>query len=479
MKAGSGPGRRSRAPHTYRWRGPVPQFPEVDVEEAADALLRDNLKDRGVNRRTIRDLRAVVEEVLSRDPDPSEFGRLFFRQIVCPGFTDLSGLDLPFALSFGDCYFLGDFSLRGASVEELGVSGRIGGNLDLVQMRGTPSVSASELYADQIYLYETDLRSFTASAVRTGSITVAEASVAGVVAVDWASEVENILWLSHLEVGGDVRVTDDSRVRELLRIRDVSCQGDLRLSECQLAGGVQSEDSSCRDLDLSESLLGSTTDLRGVDFETLNTLGTRFSGRLLVGPDQLREDGHRLRSRWETPSRIEGDGSDDEEVLSDAADQLQNLREHFGSTPSMAEQEDYCAYRVKEVARRLEEGFVRSWVWYPFEKWALGYLRVVPRIFGTALLLILVFASLYGTVAGDQLLYVNPATEGATSVFLSGALAGWKYCFLFSLSTFATVSLSSVSAVGTAATLAAVEGTLGVLWMALFVVVLSGRIVRW
>lgn len=473
------PGRTKPPPHSRPWRGDVPTFPKVGAEAAADALLHPDIEERGLERRTVVDLRAVLEEVLQRDPD--DVGRLFFSRVVVPSFADLRGLEIPFALSFGLSYFPNGLSLSGASFEELGISGHyIGGNLELVQVEGEPSVSLQNVQFDNLYLYESDLQNFTASAVRAGFITLAESSVAGAVTVWKESEVYDNLSLSQLRAERGIRVTD-SRVHELLRLRDVGCGGDLDLSETHLACEVESRETECELLDLRESLVGSTANLRGVAFETLNVLGARIPGRLLLDIDQLRGEERRFRSGWETPSRVEGAAEGgDVDGLSKAADQLQTLREHFGSMPSMAEQDDYCAYRVKEVARRLEEAPLRR-VGYLIEKWALGYLLVVPRTLLTAATVVLGFALLYGGLAtgtGGDLLLSTPGAEDV-SVFASGAATGWLYCLLFSVSTFATVSLGVVTATGRLGLWAAIEGTLGVLWVALFIVVLARRIVRW
>ncbi len=468
--------------HSYPWPDPIPDFPRISPDEAADILLSAEWTRRVLRERTIADLREVLEHVLSRRADHSDFYQMVFQEVVIKE-ADLRDLALPFELRFQAAYFLDNFVLHGTNFSLLSLEGNyLGGVLSLLEVRGRPSVSLSSVQIDEVRVYGGQISGLSGRGVYLGGLSIANCLVAGDLSFYDSSQVRDVLAIQNVDIIGALDL-NGCELYQVSQFRRVKARR-FAVVDCKMSRELETEGSTASLLDIHGSSLSAAVDFRGIEFDELDASALKGEGAVLVEERQLRRPGRRRRlfspSRYETPSTVIGDGANDPVAVTKAMQQLFTLRERFHRIPSMARQEDYCAYRLMEASRRLTLSQpMRATMW--INKWCFGYIIVTWRIATTMILAIAVAACLYALASGFGLgdLLQPSATGVPVSIFDGGFGLGLFRCLYFSVVTFTTLGYGDVQPVGASRLISMVEAMLGIFLMSLFTVSVARRALRW
>ena len=174
-------------------------------------------------------------------------------------------------------------------------------------------------------------------------------------------------------------------------------------------------------------------------------------------------------SRWNTNSKIKGDGSEDFTDLQEVSEQFFILRENFHRIPSMTREEDYCGYRLMETHRRLQSGLLSkalSWI----NKKLFGFMLIPFRVFRTVLLVITLFTLCYAFWPYGNIVPSDRVTDSSRSLF---------DCLYFSIITFTTVGYGDIHPSGSMKVFAMAEAILGIFLMAMFTLSIGRKLLRW
>ena len=463
--------------HYYPCPEPIPDFPVISVTEAVDTLLNPEWTGRVLKERTVTNLRDVFEAVLLRSPDFKNFYQMVFTDVVIKE-ADLRDLDLPFSLVFQGDYFLEHLVLNRASFASLSIeSSYVCGALSLVEVKGQPGIGISTSQIDDLRLYGGSVSGLHLRGVRLGGFSLADCAVKGGVSFHDQSEVRDSFFIERVEATDAVEMVD-TELHQAARIRDTRCQR-LALTSSLIQRDLTVERSEVVELDLKGTTFDGFLDLRGLQFQRIDATAIHGEGVFWLEEAQLR--GQR-RGWWlpkyDTPSKIMGDGALDRPSVAKAAEQLFLLREKFHRVPSMYPQEDYCAYRLMEASRALATGRFQKGILL-IAKWCCGYLILPARILLTMIATIAVSGGIYAAVTLGSPGTLLDASRGVPMPIGAGPmLAVVAECLYFSAITFVTLSFGIVP-VGIARVAAMAEALLGLVLVSLLTVSLARRALRW
>jgi hypothetical protein len=464
--------------HYYPWREPIPDLPVLSVNEAVETLLNPEWTRRVIRGRTIANLREIFEAVISRQPDYRDFYQMVFWQTVIKE-PDLRDLDMPFSLIFQESYFLDNLVLNNARFPSLSMEGYyICGVLNIVEVRGQPTITITNAQIDDVRIHGGEVGGIYGRAAHLGGLSIANCAVKGGVTLHHRSEVRDVLAIEGVNITGALDISE-TELYQVARARDVRCDR-LAVTGSAVRREFIVERSQTKELDLHESSLDGLVDLRGLQFDRMDVTGIRGEGVIRLEEVQVRS---RRRSWWplskyDTPSKVAGDGGSDKPGIAKAAEQLLSLRERFHRVPSMAAQEDYCAYRLMEAGRALAERPLQRLMQF-VAKCCLGYLLLPGRILATMFAAMVVFGAIYAALTLSSPGRLVDASQGTPlPIGPAPVLSVLADCLYFSVITFVTLSYGIVP-IGIARPFAMIEAILGLVLVSLFTASLVRRALRW
>ena len=478
-----GPGKPP--PHYYVKIKEVPEYPHIDGPGAAAIFLSEEWQDRSVRYKTIHSLQDLVRTFIECNRDLATYPQIHLSGVVIHDAT-LSGLCIPFDIFFDDALFLNGFNIRSCDLKRLVVRGKIAGQMSLVGVGGRSAISLENAEVDGLHIYDVDIEMFSSRGTAIGSLCIGKMdgetrlSIHECVVQDAAliGEIPNAcsLWFSETQFGNAVNLNNVNVCRSLQEKK-------IAFYNCKLARELVFRNTACLLLDLKGSQCTGQIDLRGLTFETIDVLGVEIEGQLLLREEQLRSNQRCFRlwpgaAKYDTPSRVVGDGADDDQSRHSVIDQLFLLRESFHKLPSLVDLEDYCAYRMMEATRKPSG----RRIWDLVRKYLLGYMIVTERILLTGLLAIILLVLVYGIFTGigfGTLLQTNDTTGVQESVFKDGIVVGLGRSLYFTTITFTTVGYGDMHPTGALKAVAMINALLGLLLASTFIASLVRRVYRW
>lgn len=448
---------------------PVPEFPVITPDKAVQTLLKPDIAQRRIENATIEDLRPVIAMFLERCPDRKEFGSLIFRNVVVHR-ADLRDFKITRNLHFTYAYFLNGLDLRETTIDSLSIFGHyVKGILGLVHVKKCREISIQNCQIDGIHCYGAEIDRFHLFGVRLGnSLTIADAKKIDSIICESNCDFYTGIFLQNLSLK-DIRF-DALEAGNLIQFRGVNAESEIVISDSRINADIEFHSSYCDNFSLTSSTLRGQCDARNSDFKSFNVAKTSLGGRLLLNVDQIRRSRvgmrDRLRSKWDLQTTIDGQDVQDGSIRREVSEQLVILRENFRRFPSLWREEDYCAYRLMEEYRRLQGNNLISFVW----KHGFGHLLLPGRVVRTIFVVIISFALIYTFWPYGAVVQTDPSM-GAPSPL-------WDSLY-FSVITFTTVGFGDVHPTGWMRVFAMIEGLAGVFLMAVFVLSMARRILRW
>lgn len=455
------------------WEHPFPDYPILSTEDALEKLANKKWEDRTILRKTIKDLRPIIEHWVETNPDIKEFPQVLFDEVVVHS-ADLRGLKVPFALHFQGAYFLNGLDLGGCELNTLSISGHyLCGNLGLVSVKGWPNVSLSNIQIDAVYIYDSEISHVSADALYVAdSITLAASEVRSHFTMRLNTQIKRILWLDRLKIRS-LRV-QDSNIEYLIRIRDVEFSNSIEFENSKLLCDLETESSNCKDLKIQRCECAGTLDFRNLDFRGLEVAGSRLTGRVLLKLEQLKKQEKTwfkrlVSSSWDSPSRLNSEQMNSSEALHIAAEELFVMRENFRRIPSMSPQEDFCAYRLMETHRKLQKNLFSKFLLY-LDRILFGFMLLPSRVIRTVIATIAVFAAIYRFWPYGALVLNDTSPEKTRDIL---------DVLYFSVITFTTVGYGDIHPAGSMRIFTMLEASLGVFLMAIFTLTVGRKLLRW
>ena len=467
----------------YEQRKPTPEVVAIDLPAAVDDCLKAPFGRNEIANKHIPDLRHFVVDLLYATR-PADFQFCVRNSVIEK--ADLTGLDIPFALSFYHSVFLNGIHFDESTLREpVHLSGHICGKLTFNQVTAMSCIGLSDLDVDVFFVTNATVGVVDLMNTRVGECCVCETTIDGSVGF-YEVEFLDVVFLEELTVGNSISFEASRIHASLFRISQVIVEKDIKFHQCHIDSDIHARDigkSNCQRLSITNCQCQGSVDFRKTDFETLNVSGSRFVGRLYLDQEQLVEV-RTWPSTFDSQIKLESVKREQSVKEADAKcaeraktiEQLGILRETFRATPTHFREADYCMYQLIDHSfRQSSDGKVAKamhWLW----KFCFGYFVTPWRIVGTSLVIMCAFAFVYAnaTLCGGGDLTLGKDEYISDLGFVERQLQATY----FSVVTFTTLGYGDVHPTGLLKAFAMLEAVLGPILIAMFTVALARYVLR-